>query len=246
MILKNMFYNPEYLNRFAMMLNFDQLQKLENTRIIVFGCGGVGGALIHFLARSGVKNIDIVDFDKIDITNINRQLIAYHSNIGKLKVDELKGQLHNINPDILVNTFPIKYSEETESEIDLTKYDIIIDCVDDIKAKKLLITKANLSNTYILSAMGAGNRYSEIPQFVIDDIKKTSYDPIAKILRKFCAENCINKLEVCYTKQKALKFNCQKIASVVYYPINMATVMTAKIINKILHLGDKDGNNRNI
>ena len=222
-----------------MMLTEEQCEKLLNARIVVFGVGGVGGALVHMLARSGVQSIGIVDFDTIDVTNINRQLVAYQNNVGKLKVDELEKQLMAINPKINIQKFSMKVDENTINQIDFNNYDYIVDCIDDIKAKKLLIQLAYAKKMSILSAMGAGNRYAEIPQFEISKIEKTSYDPIAKILRKFCAENGIKNLQVCYTKQKALKFDCKTIGSVVYYPVNMASVMCAKIINDIMHLGGK-------
>lgn len=226
--------NLDYLNRFTMMLNEEQINKLTFTRIIVFGVGGVGSAVCHFLVRAGIQHLSIVDYDKIDITNINRQMVAYHSNIGKTKVDELSRQLKDINPNLDITTYPIKYTPDT-TEIDFSSYDIIIDCVDDIQAKQDLILKAKEHNIYILSAMGAGNRYVGAPQFEVVDISKTSYDPIAKILRKFCIRERIKKLDVCYTKQKATKFDCKTIASVVYYPINMATVIVSSIINRIVN-----------
>ena len=226
--------NLEYLNRFKMMLNDNQLSKILHSKIIVFGVGGVGSALCHFLVRSGIQNLAIVDFDYIDITNVNRQLVAYQTNVGKLKVEELSSQLKEINPNLNLTIFPIKYSEETAQQICLEDYDIIVDCIDDIKAKQHLILEANKNNIYILSAMGAGNRFEGIPRFEIADISKTSYDAIAKILRKFCVKNNIKKLEVCYTKQKADKFDCKTIGSVVYYPVNMATIMCSRIIEKII------------
>lgn len=224
--------NKTFLDRFEIMLSPEQINKLKTTKIIVFGVGGVGSAVCNFLIRSGVENLTIVDFDIIDLTNINRQLVANQTNVGKLKVDEMKIQLLDINPQAKITAINQKYSEN--SDIDLSAYDIIVDCIDDIKAKKHLIMQAKNNQVYILCAMGAGNRYKEIPHFEISDIKKTSYDPIAKILRKFCAENCINKLDVCYTKQKATKYNCKNIASVVYYPVMMAGAMVAKIITKIV------------
>ena len=124
--------------------------------------------------------------------------------------------------------------------IDFSMYNYIVDCIDDIPAKKLLILKAKELNIPILCAMGAGNRYLDIPNFEISTIEKTSYDPIAKILRKFCLQEGIKKLQVCYTKQKALKFDCKTIGSVVYYTMNMASIMCAKIINDILK-GYKNG-----
>lgn len=228
MISKNM----EFLNRFALMLNEEQVKKLVTTRIIVFGTGGVGSAVCNFLVRSGICNLTIVDFDTIDITNLNRQLVANIGNVGKLKVEEMKNQLLGINPEANITAITEKYDEN--SKIDLSQFDIIIDCIDDIKAKKYLITQAKSNNVYIICSMGAGNRYSEIPHFEIADISKTSYDPIAKILRKFCAENRINKLDVCYTKQKATKYDCKTVASVVYYPVMMAGTIVAKVITKIV------------
>lgn len=224
----------DFLDRFHIMLNDEQIKRKANAHIIVFGVGGVGGALCHFLVRSGISNLDIVDFDKIDITNVNRQLVANQTNIGKLKTEELKKQLLNINPKLNINIYPIKYSQETANEIDLANYDYMCDCIDDVPAKKLLILKAKELNIKIISAMGAGNRYREYPQFEIADIYKTSYDPLAKIMRKFCAEAGIKKLTVCYTKQKAQKIDCKKIGSVVYYPVDMACKMCAKVINDIM------------
>ena len=224
--------NMEFLNRFKLMLTEEQVKKLVSTRIIVFGTGGVGSAVCNFLVRSGICNLTIVDFDTIDITNINRQLVANQTNVGKLKVEEMKAQLLNINPNANITAIAEKYDEN--STIDIGQFDISIDCIDDIKAKKHLITQAKANRVYILCAMGAGNRYAEIPHFEIADISKTSYDPIAKILRKFCAENRINKLDVCYTKQKATKFDCKTVASVVYYPVMMAGTIVAKIITKIV------------
>lgn len=230
-----MFYNEDIFNRTLMMLNESQKQNLFSKSIIVFGVGGVGGAVAHLLARAGIQNLTLVDFDKIDITNINRQLVANTDNIGKIKVEELKNQLEIINPNIKIDALCLKYSEDTANQIDLAKFDYIVDCIDDIKAKKLLILKAKEIKIPILCAMGAGNRFEGLPNFEIADIKKTSYDPIAKILRKFCAELGINKLNVCYTKQKAIKFDCKTIGSMVYYVLNMATIMCAKVINDILN-----------
>ncbi len=237
MISKNMCYNKnkyQYLDRFVQVLNDNQMNKLFSAKIIIFGVGGVGSALAQFLVRSGIQNLDIVDFDKIEISNLNRQLHAFQSNIGQMKVDVLKKQLLDINPQLKIKTFPIKFNQENINQFDLKNYDIILDCIDDIKAKETLIKFAFINHIYILSAMGAGKRYLELPNFEIVDIKKTSYDPVAKIIRKYCLKERINKLDVCYTKQKASDFNCKNILSVVYYPVNMATMICAKIINKLI------------
>jgi len=228
-----MFYN-EFTSRFLMMLSNEEQEKLKNARVLVFGVGGVGGSVVHMLVRSGVKHVCIVDFDTISTSNINRQLVANSTNVGKFKVDELESQLIQINPELIIDKFNLKVDENTLKDIDFYNYNYIIDCIDDIPAKKIIIKKAYKSKIPILCAMGAGNRYEEIPAFEISSIEKTSYDPIAKILRKFCVQEGIKNLQVCYTKQKAVKFNCKTIGSVVYYTMNMASVICAKAINDIL------------
>ena len=225
----------EIFSRFIMMLSQEQVKKLFSAKIIVFGVGGVGGAVVDMLVRSGICHIGIVDYDKIDLTNINRQVIAKIDNIGKLKVDEFEKQIYKINPEAEVSKYPFKLDENSIKDIDFDLYDYIIDCIDDVNAKKLLIKKAKELDIPILCAMGAGNRYQDIPKFEIADISKTTYDKLAKAIRKFCAEERIGKLKVCYTKQKPLKFDCKTIGSVVYYPVNMASVMCAKVLNDILN-----------
>lgn len=234
MISKNMSYNTEFLTRYFEMLDAASQEKILNSSVLLFGVGGVGSAVAEFLVRSGIHHLTIVDFDTIDITNINRQLVSNSENIGKLKVDEMANKLLEINPNVQIRKYPIKISEETASQIDFSSYDCIIDCIDDIKAKQLIIKTAKSYDKYVICAMGAGNRYAEIPQFEISDIHKTSYDPLAKVIRKFCVKEGIKKLEVCYTKQKAMKFNCNFVASVVYYPVNMATIICARVMNKII------------
>ncbi len=224
----------KFLSRFEMMLNTSEKEKLTNASVIIFGVGGVGGSVAHMLVRSGISNLTIVDFDNIDETNINRQIISNYTNIGNKKVDELKSQLLEINPNLNIKTIDEKLDETNISKFDISNYNYIVDCIDDIKAKKSLIKASDELKISILSAMGAGNRYLGVPNFEIADIKKTSYDPIAKILRKFCEREGIKKLNVCYTKQKAMKFDCKMIGSVIYYTMNMASVMTAKVINDII------------
>lgn len=224
----------DFLSRFEMMLTEEQIEKLSQSSVLLFGVGGVGGAVAYMLARCGVSRIGVVDFDTIDITNLNRQAVAYQDNIGKSKVDEISRQLKNINPNIEIVKYPFKLDENSIDNVNFDNYKYIVDCIDDISAKKLLIKRAYNLKKPILCAMGAGNRFEEIPNFEIEKIEKTSYDPIAKILRKYCAENGIKNLQVCYTKQKSHKFNCQKIGSVVYYVVNMASVITAKVINDLL------------
>lgn len=222
-------------SRFTDMLSTEQVEKLFSARVIVFGLGGVGGAVAHMLVRSGISNLTIVDFDKIDETNINRQFVANVNNVGNSKTAEMAKQLKDINPNINLIVHNLKLDENTIFDIDFNCIDYIVDCIDDVNAKKLLIRKSKEINIPILCAMGAGNRYDEIPHFEIADISRTSYDKLAKVMRKFCESENIKKVNVCYTKQKPIKFDCKNILSVVYYPVNMATIMTAKVINDIVN-----------
>ncbi|MBE5741367.1 MAG: tRNA threonylcarbamoyladenosine dehydratase [Clostridiales bacterium] len=227
-------YCKDIFTKTTMMLSASETERLFSARVLVFGVGGVGGAVVHMLARAGVQNVGVVDFDTIDISNINRQFVANYKNIGKLKVDEIEFQLKSINPDIHIQKYPFKLDEDTINSIDFSSFDYIVDCIDDINAKKLLIKYAYEHKIPILCAMGAGNRYQGIPSFEIAKIEDTSYDKIAKLLRKFCAQEHIKKLQVCYTKQKPMKFDCKIIGSMVYYVVNMASVMCAKVINDII------------
>ena len=216
------------------MLTETQQKNLKKASVLVFGVGGVGSAVANMLVRSGITHIGIVDFDDIDITNINRQMVANANNIGKLKVDEMESQLKQLNPEVQVDKFPIKFCAETANLIDFSQYSYIVDCIDDMSAKKLLIKIANEKQIPILCAMGAGNRFKGCPQFEIEDIHKTSYDPVAKIIRKFCVEEGIKKLNVCYTKQQGEKIDCKIIGSVVYYVVSMSCAIVGKVINDIL------------
>ena len=207
--------NNDIFSRFTMMLSASQVEKLFASKIIVFGVGGVGGAVAEMLVRSGIQHLSVVDFDDVDITNINRQLVANVNNVGKLKVEEFKSKIETISPSARIKIFSEKLTQENIETFKLKDYDYIVDCIDDIKAKKALIKFATSNNIPILSAMGAGNRYKEIPQFEVVDISKTSYDKIAKLLRKFCNEEGIKNLNVlplstqnsCVSSESAKGFN---------------------------------------
>ena len=235
MTLRSMFCNMKKMfDRLELLVGGEGISRLHKANILVFGVGGVGSNLVNMLVRSGIENLSLVDFDTIDVTNINRQAVANSANVGKIKVEEMASQLKVINPNVNIKTYPIKLSEDTISQINFDGIDYIVDCIDDISAKKLLIKYATEHNIPLLAAMGAGNRYKGVPNFQIADISKTSYDPIAKILRKFCKDERIKKYIVCYTTEKAEQINCKTIGSVVYYVVNMASVMCAKIINDII------------
>jgi len=224
----------KFLTRFNQMLEAGLLEKLSSKTVLLFGVGGVGGYVAEMLVRSGIEKLTIVDFDNIDETNINRQIVALSTNVGKQKVDEMKKRLLEINPDAKIDAINDKLSEQNIQSFDIQSFDYTIDCIDDVKAKKTLIKFCCDKKLKLIVSCGAGNRFKELPQFEVCDIHKTEYDPLAKILRKFCVQERIKKLTVVYTKQKPIKTENKTVGSVVYYPVSMACVIVAKVINDLL------------
>ena len=218
------------LSRQELLLNSTQMEKIKNANILLIGVGGVGGAVAHMLVRAGISNLTIMDFDKVSDSNINRQFVAYQSTIGRYKVDVLSEQLKSINPDINLTALNQKF--DSTNNIDLTGYTMIIDCIDDIKAKQYLISKAQELNINLLCSMGAGNRYADNPHFEVVDIFKTQNDALAKLLRKYCKDQGIKHLKVCYTSSLAIKSS--PVGSISYYPVSMACTITHYVINELI------------
>ena len=218
------------LSRQELLLNLTQMQNIKSANILLIGVGGVGGAVAHLLVRAGIQNLTIMDFDRVSESNINRQFVAYNSTIGKYKVDVLKSQLKDINPSINLTILNQKF--DNTNNIDLTAYTMIIDCIDDIKAKQYLISKCNELKLNLLCSMGAGNRYKDNPHFEVVDIYKTQNDALAKLLRKYCKEQGIKHLKVCYTPSLAIKSS--PVGSISYYPVAMATTITWYVINELI------------
>lgn len=218
------------LSRQELLLNPTQMQNIKNANILLIGVGGVGGAVAHMLVRAGISNLTIMDFDKVSDSNINRQFVAYQSTIGKFKVDVLSEQLKDINLDINLTALNQKF--DSTNNIDLTGYTMIIDCIDDIKAKQYLISKCGELNLNLLCSMGAGNRYKDNPHFEVVDIFKTQNDALAKLLRKYCKEQGIKHLKVCYTPSLAIKSS--PVGSISYYPVSMACSIAHYVINELI------------
>ena len=191
-------------SRIEMLLGKEKMDKLKSTKVLIFGIGGVGGYTMEALARSGVGHLGIVDKDKVDLTNLNRQIIADHNTIGQLKVDAAEKRLLSINPDLSIDKYPIFYLPETENEIDFSNYDYIVDAVDTVKAKLLIIEKAYNLNKPVISAMGCGNRLDP-SKLTITEIEKTEMDPLAKIMRKELKLRGIKKVKVAYSTEIPLK-----------------------------------------
>lgn len=187
------------------ILFFDKdLSKLANLKVIIFGVGGVGGQVVEMLARSGIENLTLVDFDRVNITNINRQIIALESTIDKLKVEVFKDRILDINPNAKVTIFPIVYDEN--HLINLNDYDYIIDAIDQVSSKIVLIKEAYKSKVKIISAMGAGNKLNPLA-FKVTKINQTSVCPLAKIIRNELKKYGISDLKVVYSQENSIKTN---------------------------------------
>ena len=192
-------------NRFLrteMLIGKDNMEKLSNARVAVFGIGGVGGYVVEALARSGVGTMDLIDDDKVSITNINRQIIAVSSTVGKYKVDVAKDRIMDINPQAKVNTYRTFYLPETAGQFDFGQYDYVVDAIDTVKGKLELVEQAKKSNTPIISSMGAGHKMDPTA-FQVEDISKTSVCPLAKVMRRELKKRGIEHLKVVYSTEKA-------------------------------------------
>ncbi len=193
-------------SRTEILIGNRALIKLQNSHVAIFGTGGVGGFAVEALARSGIGQIDIIDNDKVSLTNLNRQIIALHSTIGKYKVDVMKERMLDINPDIKVNAYKTFFLPENSSEFDFSKYDYVIDAIDTVKGKIEIAVKANEANVPVISAMGAGNKLNPL-EFEVSDIYKTSVCPLARVMRGELKKRGIKNLKVVYSKETPIKPN---------------------------------------
>jgi hypothetical protein len=189
--------------RTQLLLGVDAMNKLKNSRVAVFGVGGVGGYSVEALARSGVGAVDLIDDDKVCLTNINRQIIADVKTIGKYKVDVARDRILSINPRCKVTTYQCFYLPQNAKDFDFSQYDYVIDAVDTVTAKINLVMQANENGVPVISSMGAGNKLDPTA-FVVSDIYKTDVCPLAKVMRRELKKRNIKKLKVVYSKEKPL------------------------------------------
>lgn len=188
-------------SRTERLLGSEAVATLKTCHVVIFGIGGVGSFIAEALARCGIGNLTLVDADLVCASNLNRQLIALNSTIGKPKVEVMATRIRDINPDAVVTTHNLFYSADTASAIDLTSFDYIADAIDTVDAKVELIVRAKQAGTPIMSCMGAGNKLDPT-RFEIGDIHKTSVCPLCKVMRKRLAECNIDALKVVYSREK--------------------------------------------
>ena len=186
--------------RTEMLLGKEAIQKLKNSRVAVFGIGGVGGYALEALVRAGVGEIDIIDSDCVSTSNINRQILATTYTVGQRKVDVAEKRAKEINPDVKINKFPIFYLPTTADLFDFSNYDYIIDAIDTVSGKMELVKRANETDTPIICSMGTGNKLDPTA-FEVADIYKTSVCPLAKVMRGLCKKEGIKHLKVVYSKE---------------------------------------------
>lgn len=194
------------LNQFSrteLIFGREAMEKLAASRVAVFGIGGVGGYAVEALVRSGVGTVDLVDDDRICLTNINRQIYATRKTVGKYKVDVAAERIHEINPDAVVNIYKTFYTPDTAEQFDFAQYDYIVDAIDTVTGKIALVMNADAAGTPIISSMGAGNKVDPTA-FEVTDIYKTSVCPLARVMRCELKRRGVKKLKVVYSREQPI------------------------------------------
>lgn len=224
----------EQFLRTSMLIGEDNVAMLSQKRVAIFGVGGVGGYTVEALARSGIGTLDLIDNDTVNLTNINRQIIALHSTIGEYKVDVAKKRILDINPNANVNVFKTFYTPETANEFDFSQYDYIVDAIDTVTGKIELVMQAQDANTPIISSMGAGNKLCP-EKFEVSDIYKTSVCPLAKVMRQQLKKRRVKKLKVVYSKELPIKHNGQRLpASIAFVPSVVGLIIAGEVIKDLI------------
>ena len=194
----------EQLERTEMLLGGEAVQRLRSARVAVFGIGGVGGYAAEALARSGVGTLDLIDKDVVSVSNINRQIIALHSTVGRPKTQVMRERIGDISPDTVVNTYECFFLPENADSFDFTQYDYVLDAVDTVSAKLELAVRCAKARVPVISCMGAGNKLDPT-RFEVADVYKTSVCPLAKVMRRELKARGIKRLKVVYSKEEVKK-----------------------------------------
>ena len=213
----------------------EKVEKINNSSVIVFGLGGVGGAAAEALVRGGIGRIALVDKDVVDITNINRQLIATDKTVGMNKTDAAEERLLSINPAVIIEKYSMFYLPETADEIDLTQYDFIVDAIDNVTAKLELAVRAQEAGVPIISSMGTGNKFH--PEMLeIADVNKTSVCPLARVMRRELRNRGVKRLTVVYSKEEPVKTESSVPGSTSFTPPVAGYLMASYVIRKICEI----------
>lgn len=236
--------------REELLIGKENLEKLKNSHVIIFGVGGVGGFAVEALVRAGVGEISVVDYDNVDITNINRQIIATQNTIGLSKVETIKERAISINPNIKIHAYKEKYDEEKNNFFfENKKYDYVVDAIDLVSSKLSLIEISTRKNIPIISSMGTGNKINPT-MLEVSDIYKTSVCPLAKVMRKELKSRGIKKLKVVYSKELPMKptnedgsrEKSKNIGSISFVPSVAGLIIASEVIKDICNLKNIGGN----
>ena len=228
-----------WLDRTELLLGHDAIEQLARAHVAVFGVGGVGGFAIEALARSGIGQLTIVDSDAVDLTNLNRQIIATTETLGKAKVDVMAQRILSINPNCLVHPRRCFYLPETANEFDFHSFDYVVDAVDTVTAKLQLIEEAQRCNTPIICSMGAANKLDPTA-FTVADIYDTSACPLAKVIRKECRKRGIGYLKVVYSQEPAIKTSSSSAderptpGSVAFVPPVAGLILASEVVKGLV------------
>ena len=225
-------------SRTAAVIGEDGIDKLSRSRVAVFGVGGVGGYVCEALARSGVGEIDIFDMDTVSLSNINRQIIALHSTIGRYKTEVMRERIADINPDCTVNEHRVFYMPENASEYDLSRYDFVVDAIDTVTAKIELAVRSTSLSVPFISCMGTGNKL-DVSKLTISDISKTTVCPLARVMRRELRLRGINHLPVLYSTEIPMTpgtdENGKKVpASTAFVPAAAGLMIGAYVVKTLL------------
>lgn len=224
------------------LLGEDALLKLNKSSVAIFGVGGVGSFTAEALVRTGIGRIAVIDYDVVDESNLNRQIHANIETIGKLKTKVMAERLMLINPSLIINEYNIKYNIETENEINLIEYDYIVDAIDMVSSKLLLIENAKKNNIPIISAMGAANKLDP-SKLEVGDIYDTEYCPLAKVMRRELRKRNIDELKVVWSREEPIKINLQSgdlrkavPTSAIFVPASSGLLIASEIVKDMTSL----------
>lgn len=224
--------------RTRMLIGEDNLEKIARKKVAIFGVGGVGSYVVEALARSGVRRFVLVDSDVISISNINRQLIALHSTVGRAKVDVMRERILDINPSAIVDTHQEFYDESNADDLIRCDYDYVVDAIDSVKSKVYLVVRAAKLGVPVISSMGAGNKLDPT-KFLVDDIYNTSVCPLARVMRKRLKKEGVERLKVVYSKEIPKRNEKFKVPASISYVPSVAGLIIASEVIKDLTKGEK-------
>ena len=219
-------------SRTEILLGKEAVKKLQSAHVAVFGVGGVGGYVVEALARSGIGTLTLIDNDKVSLSNLNRQIIALHSTIGKYKTEVAKARIADINPNANVYTRELFVLPETIEEIDFSGFDYVVDAIDTVRGKLAIIQSAKEKNIPVISAMGAGNKLNATA-FCVKDISKTSGCPLARVMRRELKKRNIENVKVVYSEEEPKKSEDGVVGSVAFVPSVAGLIVAGEVIKDL-------------